>query len=143
MFIAIFFEAIQHPKSMLNNIFILYINTKQLYIYNIIFTNISGYIQLVVLWCFKNDFIIMFYRVEKVLNVICIVVDNRIKNNKSGLFLAQSFYKQVKLTFWYLWMVCLQQESDCINEINKFQIDWFEICWFHLFKLSLFSSKHR
>ena len=47
--IVIFFEAIQHPKSMLNNIFILYINTKQLYIYNIIFTNISGYIQLVVL----------------------------------------------------------------------------------------------
>jgi len=49
VFIVIFFEAIQHPKSMLNNIFILYINTKQLYIYNIIFTNISGYIQLVVL----------------------------------------------------------------------------------------------
>ena len=54
--------------------------------YNIIFTNISGYIQLVVLWCFKNDFIIMFYRVKKVLNVICKVADNRIKNNKSGLF---------------------------------------------------------
>lgn len=41
----------------------------------------------------------MFYRVEKVLNVICKVADNRIKNNKSGLFLAQLFYKQVKLTF--------------------------------------------
>lgn len=41
----------------------------------------------------------MFYSVEKVLNVICKVADNRIKNNKSGLFLAQSFYKQVKLTF--------------------------------------------
>lgn len=54
--------------------------------YNIIFTNISGYIQLVVLWCFKNDFIIMFYRVKKVLNVICKVTKNRLKNNKPGLF---------------------------------------------------------
>lgn len=26
----------------------------------------------------------MFYSVEKVLNVICKVADNRIKNNKSG-----------------------------------------------------------